>query len=485
MTVHEDRGSKLGSGLARDTMIYGASDAVARLIGFFTFPVIAAALSPRAFGTLELIMTVIGLAGAVAACGLNNSVQRYYWDASTEGADRPNIVSTGIYLLVLFTLAMMVAGLLFSPLIMGLIRRANLPASIIAVGSALLMIPATQTLEFIQDVTRLHFAPFKFLSVVSLNRIGAAILAMIAVIALHAGLDGYLLARVGATILAIPLGLILIRKDLRLQFDRSWSKRLISFGYPFIFATVAYWLFGSMDRWFLATMSSVEESGIYSVSYRFASIVTFVVSAFNQAWSPYAIKVKTDHPNTYRGIYGKVFIILFFGLLVVGGGIMLFAGELIKLTMPEGYSKSIMPLVILCMGLILHGTTSVTAVGISLEKRTSIFAKLIWVTAGLNAVGNYLLVPRLGAVGSAWSTAASYLVLTVSYLYFTQRLHPMKIKWLRLVALLALGSVIGFVALTMNHYAFQWRTLLIKLAIAAACLGLAIPLLPIRESKNA
>ncbi len=475
---------KIGTGLARDTMIYGASDAVARLIGFFTFPIIAAALSPRAFGTLELIMTVVGLAGAVAACGLNNSVQRYYWDASTTEADRPRIVSTGIYLLVVFSMALMALGLLFSPLIMNLIRRSSLPVGIIAIGSALLSIPATQALQYIQDVTRLHFAPFKFLAVVSLNRIAAAILAMIAVVSLHAGLDGYLLARVGATTLAIPVGLILIRKDLRPQFDRGWSGRLVSFGYPFIFASVAYWLFGSMDRWFLATMSSVEESGIYSVSYRFASILTFAVSAFSQAWSPYAIKVKTDHPESYRLVYGRVFVILFFGLLVVGGGIMLFAGELIKLTMPEGYAKSVTPLVILCMGLILHGTTSVTAVGISLEKRTSIFATLTWITAGINAVGNYLLIPRLGAVGAAWSTAASYLVLTVGYLYFTQRLHPMKIKWSRLIVLVALGTVIGFVALIMNHYAFQWRTLLIKLAIAAACLGLAIPLLPIKESRN-
>ena len=50
--------------LAKDSAIYGSADFLSKIISFFTFPLIAAALSPKAFGVLELIATAMALLGA-------------------------------------------------------------------------------------------------------------------------------------------------------------------------------------------------------------------------------------------------------------------------------------------------------------------------------------------------------------------------------------------------------------------------------------
>jgi hypothetical protein len=47
----------------------------------------------------------------------------------------------------------------------------------------------------------------------------------------------------------------------------------------------------------LTSMNTVEEVGIYSVAFRFASVVLFVAVAFEQAWSAIAIKLRTDCPS--------------------------------------------------------------------------------------------------------------------------------------------------------------------------------------------
>ena len=47
--------------LAKDSAIYGGADLVTKILSFFAFPIIAAALSPKAFGALELIFTVTAL----------------------------------------------------------------------------------------------------------------------------------------------------------------------------------------------------------------------------------------------------------------------------------------------------------------------------------------------------------------------------------------------------------------------------------------
>lgn len=328
------------------------------------------------------------------------------------------------------------------------------------------------------------FCTVAVFAVALVSRVVTMALGLIAVVMLGLGIDGLLAAQAVVLILVIPIALWLIRTDINLaQFDLSWFKELVRFGYPFIFAGLAYWLFGSMDRWMLASMASVEEVGIYSIAFRFASVVLFVSAAFGQAWSPVAIKIRTDHPDTYRAIYGQVLLLLVFVMLVVGVGLALFSGELISLIMPMEYLPSAFPLAILCFGIVLQATQQVTAIGISLEKRTYLFARPAWITAVVNLIGNWLLIPSFGAVGAAWATLIWYVVLTVSYMLFTQRLHPLVVQWGRLGILIAFAIFVASVSFTMVADNFEWSVVLIKLAIAFICLTLGWRLLPIHSFK--
>ena len=55
----------------------------------------------------------------------------------------------------------------------------------------------------------------------------------------------------------------------------KWFKSSFKFGYPFIFTGLAFWLFGSIDRWMLSGYASLEEVGIYSVAFKFSTIILF------------------------------------------------------------------------------------------------------------------------------------------------------------------------------------------------------------------
>jgi O-antigen/teichoic acid export membrane protein len=261
------------------------------------------------------------------------------------------------------------------------------------------------------------------------------------VVTLRMGLDAMLLAQAIVALGVIPLAAWAASRDLRPVFDRALAAKVIHFGYPFIYASLGFWLFGSIDRWMLATMASVEEVGIYSVAYRYASIVMFVSVAFGLAWSPFAIKLKADHPVGYRKFYSDVLLVLSCVMLALGGMISLLAEDLIALLMPSNYSAAAQPLAVLCLGVVLQSTMQVTAIGISLEKRTHLFGRLSWLAAAINFALNLVLIPGWGALGAAWASVVSYLFLTGSYLYYTQRLHPLPLpgRRLGLWALLWLG----------------------------------------------
>jgi O-antigen/teichoic acid export membrane protein len=230
---------------------------------------------------------------------------------------------------------------------------------------------------------------------------------------------------------------------LTFRVDQVVTRKLIRFGYPFIYAGLAFWLFGSMDRWLLAYMSTVEEVGIYSIAYRFASVILFVSMAFGQAWSPLAIKIQADHPQIYRAIYVDILLALLCGMLLIGSGVALFSQEILIWLMPAEYYGAALLLSVLTLGLILQSTLQVTAIGISLEKKTYLFGRLSWMAVALNLILNLLMIPAAGGLGAAIATALSYLFLTGAYLFYTQRLHPLPLPWGKLLVLAVLWMTVA------------------------------------------
>jgi O-antigen/teichoic acid export membrane protein len=471
--------------LLLDTMIYGGGDALGRIVAFVSFPIIAAALSPRAYGALELVLTTAAVLGLVVNCGLNNAVQRYYWDRDTRPGTGPTMVSTGLALQIVFGITAIIIGLVIVPYAGAVAQRTGMPLGVPALIAALILMPGQQWLQYTLDVTRLHFAPFRFLMLSLLSRVLAAVAGVLAVVVWKTGVDGLLVVQALTVLAVLPVALWFIRSDLVWRFDRQWARELIRFGHPFIYAGVAFWLFGSLDRWMLATLSSVEETGIYSVAFRFASIVMFVSAAFGQAWSPYAIKVRTDHPERYRSIYAAVLFVLLSGMLALGGGLALFSGELIILVMPPQYVKSAVPLAILSFGVVLQATQQVTAVGVSLERKSHLFARMAWLALLVNFLANLVLIPRYGAAGAAWATALAYLVLSGGYLWFTQRLHPLPIRWGRLAWILFIGCCVVAVSVRFGALSLEWPVVTAKAVFALLCIVLVLPALPIKDLKSA
>jgi O-antigen/teichoic acid export membrane protein len=470
--------------LAKDSAVYGGADLATKVLSFFLFPLIAAALSPKAFGALELIGTTTSLLSLVVNCGLNNAVQRFYWDIETTPEMQPVIVTSGLYAQLVFGTLAVIAGLVAVPFVLPWMRSEEWPLTWVALVAALLVMALTQWSQYVLDVVRLHFAPWRFFTLALTSRVISMAFGLVAVVTLGLGIDGLMTAEAVMLVLVMPLALWMIRRDFRPRsFDFSWFKKLVNFGYPFIYSGLAYWLFASMDRWLLASMSSVEEVGIFSVAFRFASVVWFVSTAFGQAWSPAAMKIRADHPDQYRSIYGQILLLLLFVMLVVGGSVALFSGEIISLIMPDEYLASALPLAILCFGVVLQATQQVTALGLSLEKKTHLLARLAWLTAAVNFVGNLILIPRFGAAGASCATVLSYFVLTGCYLYYTQRLHPIAVQWGRLAVLLALGSLVALVSILFVAETFDPIVFLAKLALAIVCLLIGWLVLPVHSFK--
>lgn len=448
-------------GLVKDSIVYGGSDVTVKMLAFMAFPLIAAALSPDLFGLLELVTTAMTMIGIFVGCGLNNALQRFYWDQDTKPDEKPVLVSTGLAMQALFGSILFLLGVLVVPILVARNALWGYEISWVGFAAALILAVVTQWSQYLLDVTRLHFAPWKYFFLTVSARVMGLGLAVVAVVIWGWGVDGYLSVQAAAVLAILPFAGWVVRRDLTPRISTQWGRIFFKYGHPFIFVAIAYWLFGSIDRWMLAAITTLDDVGLYSVAFRFASIALLVSTAFGLAWSPHAIKVKTDFPGQYREFYVLVLLVLLAVMLLIGGSLALFSGEILMLIMPLEYLGSAAPLSILVIGVVLQSTQQVTAVGISLEKKTFLFARLTWITAGVNAGLNYLLIPKYGVSGAAWATMLSYLVLTSSYLYFTQKLHPLPIRWGVLAGMLAYGALVLYLSLVLS--ATDWESDIIVL----------------------
>jgi O-antigen/teichoic acid export membrane protein len=452
--------------LLKDTMFYGGADVVLKIISFFTFPILANLLKLDDFGIITLAGTFAGFIGMFMNLGINNAVQRFYFAPEVLESERPKLISSALWSLSLWSIILCTLAALFTwPLSKILLQRYQMPWSYLAL-SIFAMVP-NQIITFCNDVIRLHFKPINFLLLSFIKNLVAIVAGILVLKFTNYGIQGYLWVSFLAPTIFIPLAIYFIKKEIVFRLNIKWAKKIIAFGYPFVFAGIAYWLFGSMDRWLLAEFSNNEQIGLYSVAFKLGSLVLFINSAFGQAWSPMAIKMINENPDTYQTQFAEILNIYYWFVIALGVGLSLFVKEFYMLTTPKEYWLATNVSIFLIIGLVINCTTQITAVGISISKKTKIFTKVAWITALINLILNLMMIPKFGASGSAIATSITYLVLTILYIYYTQKLNPLPFNYKKLALATIVLLVMCIISVYLNNLTIKF-IFIIKLMVAVA-----------------
>jgi O-antigen/teichoic acid export membrane protein len=440
--------------LVKDTATYGLGSLVFSFVAFAVFPLYAHLFSVEDFGKMELVGTLATLAGLLMNPGLNNAIQRFYWDPTTNDADRPSIISTG--LLILVSWSIVVLAIVFT-LLYGFHGRLDehyhIPP-ILAVLALVTVVPA-QTLQYGLDTLRLHFSPWRFSALSGVKSLAGVAVGLSLIFFWGYGLKGYFWGNLAGAVIALPLCLWLIRGDLCRVRSFEHVGKLLSFGYPFIFASLAYWLFGCVDRWMLGTLTDNREVGLYSIAFKFSLGLSLVNAALGQAWSPYAMKIFAEQSD-YRIVFSRVLSVWYAILTLLGAAVSLFAPEALRILTPRAYWQGATAAGFLAMAMALQGTTQVSALGISLEKKTNLLSLAVWITTVANFFLNYVMIPKWGALGSGVAMWLSYIVMTGLLLIPSQCLHPIPLEVGRLCFVSCSMMAALFAAVFFNRWDYVW-----------------------------
>ena len=429
-------------------VIYGFFEVAVGLLAFISIPIFTRLFAPADYGILSLITSIMAMFVIFLNLGMDNSVTRYFFEARDD-KERTTIISTGFWFVVIWSV-LLVLVLFFlsgqcssislkSPSYAALFRLAW-PAA--ALGTIII---------YFKNIVRFYFKPWKFGIIALSEGVLVLVFALLFVLNFTGGLFGYFSGYVAGSLLAVLIGINFIKKNLRLVFSFSVIKKLLSYGLPFVPAGIAYWIFNLSDRFMLARLSTLQQLGLYSVAAKMTFAITLLGRIFGRAWSPHALKMYKES-SAHRETFGRMLVYLLFGFSYVALFMTVFAPELLRIiTVPE-YYQAVYAICPLALGLVAYGLTQITMLGINLVFKTQYISHCSWLAAIVNIVLNLLLIPKYGMMGASIATMVSYIILTLSYGFISQRLYPIEINFSKLFKSLAIILLFVIIAFWINTF---------------------------------
>jgi O-antigen/teichoic acid export membrane protein len=248
-------------------------------------------------------------------------------------------------------------------------------------------------------------------------------------------------------VVATGFGLWFARDTIHWMFDRERCREMLTFSVPLVPSGIGVMLSLYVDRFAIIHFLTMADLGVYGVAFRISSIVAIAVAVVQPSVAPLIYRY-FDQPDTPRQIARMLqwFLAMALPLTLFVG---VFSRELIGLAAPPSYAAAA-PLVFVLSTSLLVGSLSNFSPGLWIAKRTSTIAFVSIGSGVLNLLLNFVLLPRVGLIGSALATAISATLGCLLHVMLGQRCYRVPFRWPSIAlasAVATAGAISGATAL--------------------------------------
>lgn len=246
---------------------------------------------------------------------------------------------------------------------------------------------------------------------------------------------GYVLSVAVADILSsifmIFMGRLWNYFDLR-AIRKSVLWDMMKYSIPMIPASIFWWVTNVSDRYMVTYYLGDNVNGLYSASYKIPTLLMILSQIFINAWRHSAVDEK-DSSDT-AGFYQKVFGAFSSIVFILGSGIIAFCQVITIMMFAPGFHDAWIYIPILTLSMIFYDLVSFLGSLYVVEKKSMLSMLTAMAGAALNVALNFLLIPtKLGAIGAAIATAASYMFCFALRVWSAKKIKPFKMHMGRLV----------------------------------------------------
>ena len=455
--------------LAGQTVFYGGSTVLARLVIYLLVPIQTTIFAPKEYGVVGEMYAYVAFLIVVLTFGMETAFFRFYDKKNEQKSSLVygTALRSLIFVAVIFVLLMNV----FARPISAYIRYADHPEYIVWF-SFLVAIDAITTVPFAR--LRALNRP-KLFALLKLGNIAVCFLLNIVFLYLFPYMQAHgLLASVLpilynpaigvgyifiANLIASALTLLVIlfvMPQKQMPFDRKLWKQMMAYALPLLVFGLAGNINETFDRILLKWLSPVDiastQVGIYSACYKISIFMTIVIQGFKYAAEPFFFSHAKESDS--REIYADVMKYFVIVCSLIFLAVMVYI-DVVKYMVGYKYWEGLKVVPILLLANMSLGIFYNLSIWYKLTDKTRFGAYLSMFGAIVTLVLNFTLIPIMGYMGSAWATFFCYTSMMVLSFFIGQKHYRVPYNMQRI--LMYIGLSIGFWAITtiipiQNHW---------------------------------
>ena len=452
--------------LAGQTVIYGLSTILARIINFLFVPIYTRLLSPESYGVVTEFMAYIAVLQVVLVLGLETGCFRF---ANKEGVDPRKVYSSAFVTVFCVSATFLALMIAFATPIASMLGYEGYQSCIMYMGGILALDAVTAILfaKLRQENKALKFAIFKTIKIITET---AANLILFLWFPKNVDSARWLLHFIPETpdfsyvifsifISCIVCGFLFIPDFTKLSFrlDPKLLKQMLAYSLPLMVAALPGVVNDFLDRIlfrFFDTNADAWRSslGLYQAAVKLAVIMNLFIQMFRYAAEPFFFRRAREKDS--RQLYASVqeYFTAFCGLVFLG--VILYI-DVIALILGPQFRSAVGIVPIMLLSYMILGMLFNVSMWYKLSGKTDM---AIWITlSGLvvTAVVIVLFMPKYSYWAAAFGHLASYIVMFVISSVLGAKYYPIPYRWGRLLMILLLMGTTYGISVLIDRMAFD------------------------------
>jgi O-antigen/teichoic acid export membrane protein len=442
--------------LFKQTFIYGLATVLPRVLSVILVPLYVEVLKPEEYGVYASLMAFLILGNVLLSYGMETAFFRFL---TKDNTNRSIVQSTTLASLTISSLLFLGVTLLFRESIASI---SDFNVVYVTFGLWILALDALVVLPFVwfrANERPMRYAVIKILNVVI--NLGFNLFFFLALPRLASN-GGFwepfwqpenkvayvfisnLIASASTLLMVLPIYI-----KIGFRFNKTIWKQMMKYAIPVLIAGIAFSVNEAFDRillkYLLPENVAEVQVGLYSACYKLGMFMTLFVMAFRLGIEPFFF----NHSNsanakeTYAAIT-KYFTL--FGCLILLV-VVIYIDMFKRILIPNSQyweALKIVPLILLAN--LFLGIYHNLSVWYKVTDRTKYGAYISVFAAIITLVLNFVLIPKIGYVGSAIATLVAYgSMMVLSYLY-GRKYYNVPYNVLKIVGFLSLAIVFSAIS---------------------------------------
>jgi len=447
----------------KDTAIYGVATVLPRIINFLLLALFTSSLNTGQFSDASVFWIYAAFFNILLTYGMETSFFRLYTKLDKD----PKVLNTAFTSILVTSLIALAVLLVFK------VQIAHLLKDDVVHFSFLLWIIIFDTIMVIPYAyLRVTNRPVRF----AFYRISNVLINLIIILFLFLllpYLENKLIVRTDvilkyfnnsskviyifiANLVASATTLLMfapIISKFKLSIDKKLLTKMLKYGLPIMIAGFAYVINENIDKIMIRNMLGKDIMGAYSAVYKIGTIMALFITAFRLGAEPFFFSQSKE--NDAKQKYAK--ILLWFTIVgtvfyvVIVANMDTIASIFIR---QKAYYSAISIVPVILIANLMLGIYFNLAIWYKLTDRTKFGMYFSIIGSIITLVLNFVFIPKIGFMASAWATVAAYSTMAVLSYLIGRKYYPINYNIKKIVFYLILSMILSYTIFTYYYDSF-------------------------------